>query len=62
MAYTIYQVTIKKNCWILDLDRTEQLAVSFKFDNYSQVEAFIGSLVDGSDCVEIELKKKEVTE
>ena len=59
---TTYQVTIKKNCWITDLDRTEQMRVSFEFNNYSDVEAFIGSLVEGSDIVDIELRKREVTE
>ena len=59
---TTYTVTIKKNCWITDLDRTEQMRVSFDFNNYGDVESFIGSLVEGSDIVDIELRKREVDE
>ena len=59
---TTYTVTIKKNCWITDLDRTEQMRVSFDFNNYGDVESFIGSLVEGSDIVDIELRKREVSE
>ena len=59
---TTYTVTIKKNCWITELDRTEQMRVSFDFNNYGDVESFIGSLVEGSDIVDIELRKREVSE
>lgn len=59
---TTYTVTIKKNCWITELDRTEQMRVSFDFNNYGDVESFVGSLVEGSDIVDIELRKREVSE
>ena len=59
---TTYTVTIKKNCWITELDRTEQMRVSFDFNYYGDVESFIGSLVKGSDIVDIELRKREVSE
>ena len=59
-----YKVILKKKVFVLAREESgyEEAKIELKYNNYDDVQNAIGYLVDGSDSIEVQIKKEEVSD
>lgn len=55
-----YKVILKKRVYVLSREESgyEEARLEFKYDNYDDVQNLIGYLADGSDSVDVQIRRE----